>query len=129
MKAIIKKIFPIKDRTDFYKYMIVKPNGKLATDWKGKAMFFDSFALDKCVSTLEAINRVSEADTSFPEIGSGVMSETAFYKWLKDQPYELPKFIEAIKLYTGMLVPFKGREDGTNHRYVFDYFWHQKLRS
>lgn len=46
------------------------------------------------------------------------LKATAFYRWLTT--YEgKPDFIEAVKQYTGLDEPFRGRNDGITHRKVF----------
>jgi hypothetical protein len=69
---------------------------------------------------------------SFPVItDSDILTETAFYAWLKiraSKGLRDTHLIPTLKEYTkDDVAPFKGRTDGTAHRYVFDCFWrHQR---
>ena len=54
----LEKHYPIENRTDFFKWVIVTPNG-LAKDFEGKEMYFDSFALDHAKDVLRAIKKVA----------------------------------------------------------------------
>ena len=56
-----------------------------------------------------------------------LLVETEFYRWLelrRSKGLKDTHFIETIKEYTNYEPrPFKGRTDGTAHRYVFQAFW------
>lgn len=54
----LEKHHPIKDRKDFYKWVIVTPNG-LAKDYKGEVMYFDDFNLEHAKNVLRAIKKVA----------------------------------------------------------------------
>lgn len=45
----IKKVYPIKGRKDFFKYVIMD-NGAIAIDFNGKEMYFDSLIYAKDVA-------------------------------------------------------------------------------
>lgn len=61
-----------------------------------------------------------------------ILTDTAFYKWLqlrREEGLNDTNFIPTIKEYTNNVeAPFKGRKDGTAHRYVFDCFWDNTLK-
>lgn len=76
---------------------------------------------------MEVFDHISEPK-DFPIIhGEDLLTETAFYKWLQErrkQWHNDTHFIPTIKEYTGHVeAPFKGRKDGTAHKYVFECFW------
>lgn len=78
---------------------------------------------------MEVFDHISETK-DFPIIqGSDLLEETAFFKWLeerREQGHNDTNFIPTIKEYTGHVeAPFKGRKDGTAHKYVFECFWHK----
>ena len=54
--ATVKKVYPIKGRKDFFKYVIIE-KGKKAKDFAGKEMYFDNKANADDVKN--AINRVN----------------------------------------------------------------------
>lgn len=53
----LEKHFPIEGRKDFYKWVIITPQG-LAKDFEGKTMYFDSFNLWHAKEVLKAKKRV-----------------------------------------------------------------------
>ena len=53
----LEKYYPIENRKDFYKWVIVTPRGQ-AKDYKGDIMYFDAFNLDQAKNTLKAIKKV-----------------------------------------------------------------------
>jgi hypothetical protein len=55
----IEKFYPINGRTDFFKLVIVTPDG-LATDYKGDIMYFDEFRRAYAIKTLKAIKITSK---------------------------------------------------------------------
>ena len=64
MKATVEKVFPIKGRTDFFKCLI-KDEGAIVKDFKGKEMYFDSFNLKQANLVCEAYNNVNDLNSSF----------------------------------------------------------------
>ena len=64
MKATVEKVFPIKGRTDFFKYLI-KDEGVIVKDFKGKEMYFDSFNLKQANLVCEAYSTVNDLNSSF----------------------------------------------------------------
>ena len=59
MQSEVVKVFPIKDRTDFFKYVVMY-NGEITKDFDGKEMYFDSFFLAENVC--KAQNNVRKID-------------------------------------------------------------------
>lgn len=64
MKATVEKVFPIKGRTDFFKY-VIKDEGVIVKDFEGKEMYFDSFNLKQANLVCEAYNNVNDLNSSF----------------------------------------------------------------
>lgn len=54
----LEKHFPIEGRTDFYKWVIVTPNG-LHTDFEGKTMYFDEFDFQRARTVLKAVRKTN----------------------------------------------------------------------
>jgi hypothetical protein len=55
----LEKRYPIKGRKDFFKWVIVTPNG-LAKDINGKDMYFDDFNLEQAKRVLKARRNVAK---------------------------------------------------------------------
>lgn len=82
----LEKHFPIKDRTDFFKWTIVTPQG-LAKDYKNEVMYFDHFNLDHAKDVLRAIKKTSKHENKMKPI-----DKQQFFK-LRDEIWD--KMIEA----------------------------------
>ena len=54
----LEKYYPIENRKDFFKWVIVTPNG-LAKDYQGEVMYFDEFNLENAKTVLKAIKKVA----------------------------------------------------------------------
>lgn len=54
----LEKRYPIEGRRDFFKWVIVTPNG-LAKDFEGKEMYFDPFNFELAKSVMLANRRVA----------------------------------------------------------------------
>ena len=50
------------------------------------------------------------------------VTKSDFYKWLNKQQKPPKDFIEAIKTYTGMETPFKGRTDGKAYKLAYEIY-------
>lgn len=57
----LEKHYPIEGRKDFYKWVIVTPNGK-AKDYKDEVMYFDEFDFEHARKVLQAIKRTARLD-------------------------------------------------------------------
>lgn len=57
--AKVEKVYPIEGRTDFFKYVIMD-NGKIATDFENKEMYFDEFDLERATTVCKAINKTKK---------------------------------------------------------------------
>ncbi len=60
----LEKHYPIKGRKDFYKWVIQTPTG-LATDFQGKAMYFDSFEFWRAKAVMDAKRRLAKMNKQF----------------------------------------------------------------
>ncbi len=61
----IIKVYPIKGRTDFFKYTIQK-NGVLALDFKGKEMYFDDIKhAERVCSAKNKVTRINKKFLNF----------------------------------------------------------------
>lgn len=60
----LEKHYPNKDRQDFFKWVIVTPEG-LAKDLNGNVMYFDHFNLMQAKRTLKAIRTTARVNKEF----------------------------------------------------------------
>lgn len=60
----LEKHYPIVNRTDFYKWVIVTPKG-LAKDYKGDIMYFDEFNLSRAKDTLKSIKKTERLNREY----------------------------------------------------------------
>ncbi len=62
-----------------------------------------------------------------------LLTETEFYKWLTvemNNGAHHVHFIKAVSKYTNYdPYPFKGRDDGQAHKFVFDVFFKDNLKT
>ena len=61
--AQIKKHYPIENREDFFKYIIVDEKGNLYKDFENKEMYFD--CLEHAKSVKESIEHVEKINKDF----------------------------------------------------------------
>jgi len=60
----LEKHYPIENRKDFYKWVIITPRGQ-ARDYKGDIMYFDSFNLDQAKQVLKSIKKTLKVNTNW----------------------------------------------------------------
>lgn len=60
--AIVQKVFPIEDRKDFFKYVIMD-NGAIHRDFEDKEMYFDSE--ERATEVCDSLNKVRELNKEF----------------------------------------------------------------
>jgi hypothetical protein len=87
----LKKYYPIEGREDFFKWVIMTPDG-MAKDYKGDVMYFDEFGYDKAISIMESIKHCKRVDEDWV---NSVERKKGMHNYLT-QPPSLHKTLNKI---------------------------------